>query len=152
MVTVAATSLVMGIARAIVAGEVRALLPALVAATLVAFVLHATLRGKFLVWAQLLDKLRLEGHERILDLGCGRGAVLLMAAQHLTAGRAVGVDLWRSVDQSGDSAEATRHYQEHLAMIGMSQVARSRLGWQSWWGGPWAAPYLVTVTKPERGT
>ena len=36
------------------------------------------------------------------------GAVLLMAAQHLTTGRAVGVDLWRTVDQSGNSAEATQ--------------------------------------------
>jgi cyclopropane fatty-acyl-phospholipid synthase-like methyltransferase len=40
------------------------------------------------VWAELLDGLRLRGDERILDLGCGRGAVLLMAAQHLTTGRA----------------------------------------------------------------
>ena len=70
--------------------------------------LYATLRGKFLVWAELLDRLKLRGDERILDLGCGRGAVLLMAAQHLTTGRAVGVDLWRSVDQSGNSAEATQ--------------------------------------------
>ncbi|MEO8032702.1 MAG: class I SAM-dependent methyltransferase, partial [Gemmatimonadota bacterium] len=46
--------------------------------------------------------------ERILDMGCGRGAVLLMAAQHLTTGRAVGVDLWRSADQSGNSPEATQ--------------------------------------------
>ena len=42
------------------------------------------------VWAELLDTLNLRGDERILDLGCGRGAVLLMAAQHLTTGRAVG--------------------------------------------------------------
>src|SRR5205814_2168916 len=56
----------------------------------------------------LLDRLGLRGDERILDLGCGRGAVLLMAAQHLTTGRAVGVDLWRTVDQSGNSAEATQ--------------------------------------------
>src|SRR2546423_10950750 len=70
--------------------------------------LYFTLRGKFVVWAELLDRLRLRGDERILDLGCGRGAVLLMAAQHLTTGRAVGVDLWRKVDQSGNSAEATR--------------------------------------------
>jgi ubiquinone/menaquinone biosynthesis C-methylase UbiE len=70
--------------------------------------LYTTLRGKFLVWAELLDKLNLRGDERILDLGCGRGAVLLMAAQHLTTGRAVGVDLWRKVDQSGNSLEATR--------------------------------------------
>jgi ubiquinone/menaquinone biosynthesis C-methylase UbiE len=34
--------------------------------------------------------------------------VLLLAAQRLTTGRAVGVDLWRRVDQSGNSAEATR--------------------------------------------
>jgi ubiquinone/menaquinone biosynthesis C-methylase UbiE len=31
-----------------------------------------------------------------------------MAAQHLTTGRAVGVDLWRKVDQSGNAAEATQ--------------------------------------------
>jgi len=73
-----------------------------------AFYLHGTLRGKFVLWAELLDRLRLRGEERILDLGCGRGAVLLMAAQHLTTGRAVGVDLWRTVDQSGNSAEATQ--------------------------------------------
>jgi len=70
--------------------------------------LYGTLRGKFLVWAELLDQLGLRGDERILDLGCGRGAVLLMAAQHLTTGRAVGVDVWRTIDQSGNSSEATR--------------------------------------------
>ncbi len=73
-----------------------------------AFYLHGTLRGKFVLWAELLDQLSLRGDERILDLGCGRGAVLLLAAQHLTTGRAVGVDLWRTVDQSGNSAEATQ--------------------------------------------
>ena len=72
-----------------------------------AFYLHGTLRGKFVLWAELLDRLSLRGDERILDLGYGRGAVLLLAAQHLTTGRAVGVDLWRTVDQSGNSAEAT---------------------------------------------
>jgi ubiquinone/menaquinone biosynthesis C-methylase UbiE len=72
------------------------------------FYLHGTLRGKFVAWAGLLDQLHLRGDERILDLGCGRGAVLLMAAQHLTTGRAVGVDLWRSFDQSGNSLEATQ--------------------------------------------
>jgi len=77
-------------------------------AAVLGFYLHATLRGKFLVWADLLNQLNLRGDERILDLGCGRGAVLLMAAQHLTTGRAVGVDLWRSVDQSGNSIEATQ--------------------------------------------
>lgn len=70
--------------------------------------LYFTLRGKFVLWAEVLDELKLRGDERILDMGCGRGAVLLMAAQHLTTGRAVGVDLWRSLDQSGNSIEATQ--------------------------------------------
>ena len=77
-------------------------------AAIAASYLYTTWRGKFVVWAGLLDQLGLRGDERILDLGCGRGAVLLMAAQRLTTGRAVGVDLWRSVDQSGNAAEATR--------------------------------------------
>ncbi len=70
---------------------------------------YASRRGKFAVWAELLDGLALRGDERVLDLGCGRGAVLLMAAEYLKTGKAVGVDLWRRQDQSGNSAEATRN-------------------------------------------
>jgi arsenite methyltransferase len=69
--------------------------------------LHATRRGKFLVWSRLLDELGLRGDERLLDLGCGRGAVLLMAAQRLDSGRVAGVDLWRGVDQSGNAEDTT---------------------------------------------
>src|SRR5215831_10129341 len=96
------------VALAVISGSARPLLAALFILAILGFYLYTTLRGKFVVWAKLLDQLNLRGDERILDLGCGRGAVLLMAAQHLTTGRAVGVDLWRSVDQSGNSAEATR--------------------------------------------
>jgi ubiquinone/menaquinone biosynthesis C-methylase UbiE len=108
MAVMIAACLVMAIIVAISSGKVGPFLPVLFMLTLATFVFHTTLRGKFLVWAELLDKLGLRGDERILDMGCGRGAVLLMAAQRLTTGRAVGVDLWRGVDQSGNSAEATR--------------------------------------------
>jgi arsenite methyltransferase len=93
---------------AALSGKVQPLLAALFILAVLGFYLHGTLRGKFQLWADLLDQLRLRGDERILDMGCGRGAVQLMAAQHLTTGRAVGVDLWRSTDQSGNSAEATQ--------------------------------------------
>src|SRR5262245_18952308 len=82
---------------AIIARDVRMVLAVLFMLSLLGVDLHSTLRAKFVIWAELLDKLNLRGDERILDLGCGRGAVLLMAAQHLTTGRAVGVDLWRGV-------------------------------------------------------
>src|SRR5215510_15021834 len=93
---------------AIISGHWQTLVPVTFMLTVLGFYLHSTLRGKFVVWADLLDQLHLQGDERILDIGCGRGAVLLMAAQRLTTGRAVGVDLWRGFDQSGNSADATR--------------------------------------------
>ncbi|MGW6497802.1 class I SAM-dependent methyltransferase [Nonomuraea angiospora] len=68
--------------------------------------LYTTRRGKFAVWAEELKGLK--GDELLLDLGCGRGAVLLMAAQRLEHGRATGVDLWQSKDQSGNRAARTR--------------------------------------------
>jgi arsenite methyltransferase len=93
---------------AIIFGNVRMLLPVLFMVAILSSYLYTTRRGKFVVWAGLLDELNLRGDERILDMGCGRGAVLVMAAQRLTTGRAVGVDLWRTIDQSGNSVEATR--------------------------------------------
>ena len=69
---------------------------------------HTTRAGKFAVWAELLDRLELKGDERLLDIGCGRGAVLLMAAQCLPRGRAVGVDVWSTTDQSGNAEQVTR--------------------------------------------
>lgn len=76
-------------------------------ATVLVNYLHGTLRGKFRVWDDELDRLALRGDETVADLGCGRGAVLLAAAVRLPQGRAIGVDLWRTVDQSGNSADAT---------------------------------------------
>jgi arsenite methyltransferase len=63
-------------------------------------------RGKFEVWAHLLTGIGLRGDERVLDLGCGRGAVLLTAAKLVPRGTAVGVDIWRA-DQTGNSMQAT---------------------------------------------
>lgn len=70
--------------------------------------LYTTRRGKFVVWAGLLAELGLTGRERVVDLGCGRGAVLIMLARLAPEGWAVGVDLWRSVDQSGNDPMRTR--------------------------------------------
>ncbi|WP_213455055.1 class I SAM-dependent methyltransferase [Rhizomonospora bruguierae] len=67
---------------------------------------YASRVGKFVVWARLLDDLDLRGDEAILDLGCGRGALLISAALRVPDGRAVGVDLWRT-DQSGNGPDAT---------------------------------------------
>jgi arsenite methyltransferase len=56
---------------------------------------------------RLLDGLQLKGDEQVLDVGCGRGLMLIGAAKRLTSGTSTGIDLWRTVDQSGNSPEVT---------------------------------------------
>lgn len=68
---------------------------------------YTTLHGKFVVWAELIRDEGLKGSEHVLDLGCGRGLVLLEMARHLPSGEAVGIDLWRSIDQTGNDEQAT---------------------------------------------
>ena len=78
--------------------------------------LHTSLSGKFQVWAELLDRASLKGTEIALDIGCGRGAVLVQLAQRLPQGHVTGIDLWRSVDQSGNNEAAT---EKNLAANGV---------------------------------
>ncbi len=82
-------------------------LTSLILAVLLGLYLHTTLRGKFVVWRELLGAQAWRGSEQVLDLGCGRGAILLMAAAHVPHGRAVGVDIWSGKDQSGNAIDAT---------------------------------------------
>jgi SAM-dependent methyltransferase len=56
---------------------------------------------------RIIDSIPWRGEERVLDVGCGRGLLLIGAARRLTTGRAVGVDIWESKDQSDNRPEAT---------------------------------------------
>src|ERR1700734_2564088 len=79
---------------------------ALILISVVVSIRRFSRRGKFEVWARLLTRIGLRGGERVLDLGCGRGAVLVTAAKLVPRGSAVGVDIWRA-DQTGNSMRAT---------------------------------------------
>ena len=63
--------------------------------------------GKFRERDRLLDSIPWRGDETVLDVGCGRGLLLVGAAKRLRTGRAIGVDIWQSKDQSGNHPEAT---------------------------------------------
>ena len=63
---------------------------------------YSTGPGKLSVWKALLDELDLRGDEHMLDIGCGRGAVLISAAHRLPQGRATGAN-WRLRHQTGNS-------------------------------------------------
>jgi len=63
--------------------------------------------GKLRLRDRVLDGLALRGDERLLDVGCGRGLLLIGAAKRLPSGRAVGLDKWQKEDQSGNAPEVT---------------------------------------------
>lgn len=73
--------------------------------------------GKLRGRDRLLDSLPWRGDEAVLDVGCGRGLLLIGAAKRLTTGKAVGVDIWRAEDLSGNRPEATH---ENARLEGVS--------------------------------
>ena len=68
---------------------------------------YTTRQGKFIEWDRILDDLQLRGDEAVLDMGCGRGAVLTAVARRLTTGRVTGIDIWSTKDQSGNAKDVT---------------------------------------------
>jgi arsenite methyltransferase len=63
--------------------------------------------GKFRHRDRMLAKVNWRGNEQVLDVGTGRGLLLIGAAKRLTSGRAAGIDIWSGKDLSGNSMEAT---------------------------------------------
>jgi SAM-dependent methyltransferase len=61
--------------------------------------------GKLRERERLIDSLALTGNETVVDVGCGRGLLLNAAARRLSTGKAIGVDLWQTQDQSGNAPE-----------------------------------------------
>jgi len=181
---------------------------------------YASRQGKFVIWNRLLRDVSLTRGDRVLDLGCGRGAVAIMAAARFPEASVTGIDLWRPGDQSGNSraaAEAnaalndlrdrltldtgdmvrlpypdntfalitaslslhniptvegrraavqdavrvlvptgriliidiqrTREYAAELRQLGLTVIGPARLGWRSWWTGPWMAASEVDATR-----
>ena len=62
--------------------------------------------GKLHLRERLLSQVRWRGDEMVLDVGCGRGLLLVGAARRLTTGKATGVDIWVPGAVSGNRPEA----------------------------------------------
>ena len=63
--------------------------------------------GKMRARDALLDAVAIKPSDTVLDVGCGRGLLLMGAAKRATSGHAIGIDLWSNVDQMNNSRDAT---------------------------------------------
>jgi ubiquinone/menaquinone biosynthesis C-methylase UbiE len=72
--------------------------------------LFVSVYGKRQTARLMLDRLSWRGDERVLDVGCGHGMLVIEAARRLTTGRAIGVDVWSQRDQWRNTADATRDH------------------------------------------
>lgn len=62
--------------------------------------------GKFRHRDRMLAQITWTGAETVLDVGAGRGLLLIGAAKRLTTGYATGIDIWSAEDLSGNSPQA----------------------------------------------
>jgi SAM-dependent methyltransferase len=67
-----------------------------------------SLVGKFRHRDRILAKVAWNGAENVLDVGTGRGLLLIGAAKLLTTGHATGIDIWNAEDLSGNGPEALK--------------------------------------------
>ena len=61
------------------------------------------IKGKFNIRKLMLSKIDWKGDEMVLDIGSGTGLLMNGAAQHLTTGKSIGIDIWRAEDLSDNT-------------------------------------------------
>lgn len=91
--------------------------------------------GWYMVWSsrtaklalreRLLDALALQDGEKLLDAGCGRGAMAIGAAKRVKTAKVTAVDVWNPLAVSGNSSDAVR---ENAKLEGVSDRVRVESG------------------------
>ena len=68
--------------------------------------------GKLRLRDKVLGTMAWRGDERVLDIGCGNGLLVIGAAKHLTTGRAIGIDMWQDYSGPGNGTATALHNAE----------------------------------------
>jgi SAM-dependent methyltransferase len=75
--------------------------------SLVAYMLWSSKVGKFRLRDRIIHSIRWRGDETALDVGCGRGLLLIAAAKKLPTGQSIGIDIWSQEDLTANHQELT---------------------------------------------
>jgi arsenite methyltransferase len=65
-----------------------------------------SLSGKYKHRDRMLNLIKWTGTEQVLDIGTGKGLLMIGAAKKLTTGKSTGIDIWNSADLTGNNVEA----------------------------------------------
>lgn len=71
---------------------------------------------------RMLNMLAWKGNEQVLDIGTGRGLLMIGAAKRLAEGRSFGVDIWSRADLSGNTREAAMRNAELEGVKGRVEI------------------------------
>ena len=63
--------------------------------------------GKFRLRDRLVSMVDWKGNETVLDIGTGRGLLMIGAAKRLAGGKSIGIDIWSQVDMHKNNPQDT---------------------------------------------
>ncbi|NVO19220.1 MAG: class I SAM-dependent methyltransferase [Bacteroidetes bacterium] len=66
-----------------------------------------SLYGKLRHRDRILNMVNWKGNEMVLDIGTGRGLLVIGAAKRLTTGKSIGIDIWNAEDLTNNKIENT---------------------------------------------
>ena len=67
--------------------------------------LFYSLFGKYKHRDRMLNLITWRGDEQALDIGTGKGLLMIGAAKKLTTGKSIGIDIWNEEDLSGNNID-----------------------------------------------
>lgn len=65
-----------------------------------------SLSGKYKHRDRMLNLITWRGDEQVLDIGTGKGLLMIGAAKRLSTGKSTGIDIWNPEDLSGNNVES----------------------------------------------
>jgi arsenite methyltransferase len=78
--------------------------------------------GKFRHRDRMLNQIKWNGNEQALDVGTGRGLLLIGAAKRMTTGKAIGIDIWNQEDLSGNNLQNLERNIEIEGVRGRTEI------------------------------
>ena len=88
---------------------------------IVSYVIYE-MEGKLRHRDRLLAMINWKGNETVLDVGTGRGLLMIGAAKKLDTGKAIGIDVWRQEDMMKNSLKNTMRNAELEGVPGKIEI------------------------------